>query len=66
MQIINSIVIVAFLLIQTSLSDQKERKIILVLYQTFCSDNGESYLMKCCMDHTVFAIYCRRESNRRD
>lgn len=66
MQIINIVVNVAFLLIQTSLSDQKERKIILVLYQTFCSDNGESYLMKCCVDHTIFAIYCRKERNRRD
>lgn len=44
---------VAFLLIQTSLSDQKERKIVLVLYQTFCSDNGKSYLMKYCTDHTI-------------
>lgn len=44
---------VAFLLIQTSLSDQKERKIVLVLYQTFCSDNGKSYLMKYCTDHTT-------------
>lgn len=44
---------VAFLLIQTSLSDQKERKIVLVLYQTFCSDNGKSYLMKYCTDRTI-------------
>lgn len=53
MQIINIIVEVAFLLIQTSLPDPKERKIILVLYQTFCSDNGKAYLMKSCINHQI-------------
>lgn len=66
MQIINIIVEVAFLLIQTSLPDPKERKIILVLYQTFCSDNGEAGLMKRCINHHIFAIYCKRERNRKD